>query len=211
MKRTHLMLACAVGVAACGGQGTHPDDMSAEGHREAAAGSEEEAAQHQSQYDPDARVMTASETTVISDLAYGPDVYNPTDPHLTEAQRLRDLAEAHRRAAASLEAYEAQECARFPAETRAACPLLGQVTSVEDVEGGVEIVVADGIRADAVADHMRCHVAYARTQGREGMDHCPLYVEGARVSSDGMLSLTTDGGEDAVEELRRRARAHVAR
>ena len=210
MKRTVLMVASAVWFAACG-HGTQPDDMSARGHREAAAGSEAEAEQHQSQYDPDSRASVASQTTVISDLTYGPAVYNPTTPHLAEAQRLRDLAEDHRRAAASLEAYEALECARFPAQTRAACPLLGQVAALADVDGGVEISLADGVRADAIADHMRCHVAYARTRGREGMDRCPLYVEGASVSSEGALTLTTNAGGEAVEELRRLARAHIAR
>jgi hypothetical protein len=198
-------------LAACGGsQGTNPDDMSAEEHRRAAATEEEEAAEHEAEYDPDARSTMGTANAPTSESFYGPDLYNPTEVHLAEAQRHEDLAEEHRAAAEALEAYEEQECARFPPATRAACPLLGQLESVEDVEGGVRLRFAEGVPLDAVADHMRCHVAYARTRGREGMEHCPLYVEGAAVGTDdGAVTLTTDAGEEAVAELRARARAHL--
>jgi len=142
-------------------------------------------------------------------MFYGLTDYNPTEGHLAQAQQHQDLAAEHRAAAEELEAYEEHECARFPSQTRASCPLLGQVASVEDVDGGVRVVLSEGANAAAVADHMRCHLAYARTQGREGMDRCPLYVEGAAVDSEGDITLTTNAGDAAVAELRRRARAHV--
>lgn len=210
--RTIPVLLAASLAAACGGnQGTQPDDMSAEDHRRAAAGEQAESDAHGSRYDPDTRATTGSSSAPNSDLFYGPEVYNPTEVHRHASEEHRTLAEQHRAAAAALEAYEEQECGRFPAATRAACPLLGQVAEVEDVDGGVRIELAEEAMRDAVADHMRCHVAYARTQGREGMDQCPLYAEGASVTSDadGVI-LTTDAGEEAVGELRRRARAHAA-
>jgi len=209
MKRVHLIAMTAAWLAACGSQGTHPDDMSAEEHRDMAAGDEAEADEHESQYDPDSRQPIGANTAGQSDLFYGLADYNPTEGHLAEAQRHQDLAAEHRAAAAALEAFEEQECARFPSETRASCPLLGQVTSVENVDGGVRVVLSEGANAAAVADHMRCHLAYARTQGREGMDHCPLYVEGATVDAEGGITLTTAAGDSAVAELRQRARAHA--
>ena len=196
---------------ACGGQGTQPDDMSAAEHRQAAAGDEASADEHESRYDPDSRATLGTSTAATSDVFYGLDSYNPTEAHLGEAQALRDQAEQHREAAAALERYEDEQCARFPPATRPSCPLLGQVASVEDVDGGVRLHFVDGVRVDAVADHMRCHLAYARTQGRQGMDHCPLYLEGVSVErADDVVTLTTNAGAEGVAELRRRARAHVA-
>jgi hypothetical protein len=88
---------------------------------------------------------------------------------------------------------------------------LGQVARVTDVDGGVRIELIEGANREAVADHMRCHVAYARAQGCEGMSQCSLYVEGASVGSDDALTLTTNAGPAGVTDLRRRARAHAAR
>ncbi|MEQ9077161.1 MAG: hypothetical protein RLP09_25090 [Sandaracinaceae bacterium] len=209
------MSTCVLGVVltaalamACGSSGTHPDDMSAEAHREAAAGEEREAAEHQSHYDEDTGDGTGQHG-VDPALYYGIDVYNPTREHRRKARQHRLLAEQHRSAAAALEAFEEQECARFPPETRAICPLLGQLASIEDVEGGVRLRFADGVRENAIAAHMRCHLAFGRTHGREGMDLCPLYVDGASVGSNDGITLTTSAGDDAVAELRRRSRAHA--
>ena len=193
---------------ACGGgdPSTQPEHSGAAEHRQAGAGQEEEAEHHEAQYDP---TQVQQEAVPNSEFWYGLDVYNPTEIHLQQAEEARTLAEQHRAAAASLESYEEQECARFPAETRASCPILGQVATVTDVPGGVRLEVKEGVRGDAVADHMRCHVAYAATEGREDMDRCPLYVQGANVESDDAIVLTTDAGDEAVAGLRRRARLHV--
>lgn len=197
-----LLIACG------GGQGTHPDDMSAEEHRRAAEREDTESERHGSQYDSDSRRPIGAQTAQ-SDMFFGLSDYNPTEGHLSQAQQHEDLAAEHRAASAALEAFEEQECARFPPETRRVCPLLGHVASVEDVDGGVRIQLSEGANAAAVADHMRCHLAFARTQGREGMDHCPLYVEGATVDGEEGITVTTDAGDQAVAELRQRARAHA--
>lgn len=209
-RKQILALSAATMFVACGGsQGTHPDDMSAEEHRAAAAREDAQGEGHGSEYDPNSRQPVGAQTAGQSDLFFGLADYNPTEGHLAQAQRHQDLAADHRAAAAALESFEEQECARFPPETRASCPLLGQVASVEDIDGGIRIGLSEGANAAAVADHMRCHLAYARTRGREGMDHCPLYVEGASVETEGGITLRTDAGDAAVSELRRRARAHA--
>lgn len=210
MMRQRILAACAVTlIAGCGGsQGTRPDDMSAEEHRHAAAREDADSQRHGSQYDADSR-HNLGPAAASPDLFYGLADYNPTEVHLARAQQHQDLANEHRAAAASLEAFEEQECARFPPRTRAACPLLGQVASVEDVPGGVRLGLSAETNAAAVADHMRCHLAYARTQGREGMDHCPLYVEGATIATSDGIVLSTDAGDAATTELRRRAHAHA--
>lgn len=207
MNRTTSLLAiCTSLLAACGGsQGTHPDDMSAEEHRQAAAEEDSEAAAHESEYDPN----RAAQTTAQADMVFGLGDYNPTAGHLAIASEHEELAAEHRAAAAALETFEEEQCARFPPESRAACPLLGQVESIEDVDGGVRLSLAEGVNEPAMVEHLRCHLAFARAQGREGMDHCPLYVSGAQVRTDSGVTLTTDAGDEAVTELRRRARAHT--
>lgn len=209
-----VTLSLTVAIAAsCGGAepGTRPDDMSAEEHRSAADSHEQQAAEHREEYDPDAeRVRPGS--AAGGDFDYGVDVYNPTQAHLQSAEAHRDIAEQHRAAAAALEQYEDEQCGRFPPETRAQCPLLGHVVSVEDIDGGARIRFADDVNVEAARAHVGCHVAFARTEGREGMDQCPMYVEGARAETDGpegTVDLVTDD-EGQVDELRQRARAHVA-
>ena len=199
--------------AACGGpQGTRPEDMSAAAHREAAAREEEEAETHADRYDPSAQAPSVLVPTEANlDTFYTPEFYNPTDVHRERSVEHRALAEQHRAAATALEAFEEQECARFPPVTRAACPLLAGLEGVDEVPHGVLFRFASDAPPDAVADHMRCHVAFAWTRGHEGMNHCPLYVQGATVGKDALgVTLTTDAGADAVAELRQRAMAHLA-
>ena len=212
LSRALLLCISATLATACGSQGTHPDDMSAEEHRQTAGEEELDADRHDADYDPNAHATVAGGGSLmaISEL-YGLETYNPTAQHHAEAQRLRELAEEHRAAAATLERFEEQECGRFPAQTRPICPLLNQVREVTDIDGGVSMRLVDGANAAAVRDHSRCHVAFARTHGREGMDHCPLYLQGVSVGSgDGGVTLVSDQGEAAVTELRRLARAHMA-
>jgi len=197
----------------CGGaQGTEPQDMSAADHRAAADAHDEAAAGHDAQYDPEA-VDTRLPTGAAGGgqlYDWAEEVYNPTASHSTAAREHDDVAAQHRRAAATLEAFERQQCASFPPSTRALCPLLGQLASADDVDGGVRLVFREGVNSDAAHQHVACHVAFAGTQGREGMDHCPMYVPGARVErgEDGATLLVTDEA-GAVSDLRHRAHAHL--
>ncbi len=61
------------------------------------------------------------------------------------------------------------ECGDFPPDTRKVCPLLGQVGSSENIEGGVRIVLVEGANAEAVKAHVRCHLTSAAKQGFKGM------------------------------------------
>ena len=197
--------------ASCGASpGTRPDDMGAAEHHRAAGEEDVQAEGHAAQYDPQAGTIAPS-NPVTSELFYGPEVYNPTARHGVEADHHRRLAQAHRAAAGALEAYEEQQCGRFPAETRAACPFANQVIAVEDVPHGVAIRFAGDVNVDAAADHVRCHIAFARTQGREGMPECPLYLAGVEAAtSQGGVTLTV-ASDELLPELRRRSRAHVGR
>ncbi|MEQ8727467.1 MAG: hypothetical protein RLO52_19425 [Sandaracinaceae bacterium] len=204
-------LLAALLLAACGGApGTHPDDMSATDHRAAADSHDEESERHGEQYDPDA--LELRDRTAASGDVYDfvQDVYNPTSVHLAAAGEHADVAEQHRRAAEALEAFEAEQCGSFPPDTRALCPLLGQLAGAENTDGGVRLQFRADVNAEAVHAHVECHVAFARTHGRDGMDHCPMYVPGVRVERDeaGATLLLTDD-EASIPLVRRRAQAHV--
>lgn len=210
-SRAWLALAVLVSpsLVGCGGApGTNPDDMSAAEHREAAEAHDRETEEHEVQYDPRAVDVRQSYSTVVADVV--DETYNPTGVHAVAAANHAEIAGEHRRAARALEAFEEGECAAFSPNIRQLCPLLGQLAAVENVDDGVRLEFREGVNTDAARAHVACHIAFARTQGREGMDHCPMYVEGARVEHDdaGGTVLLTDR-RTAVDTLRRRAAAHV--
>jgi hypothetical protein len=131
--------------------------------------------------------------------------------HRALAQRHARAAREHARAARALEDFEELECQAFPRETRAICPLEAQTASVEDIFSGVRVHLAEGTNVNAAITHMRCHQAFARARGREGMDSCPLYMPGVWVerhaTSEAVDFLALD--PDDVERLRRRTREHL--
>lgn len=193
---------------ACGGpQGTQADDMSADEHEAHAASHDQEAGEHGEESEGGATPIGSGSPALAQ---FGIDIYNPTTFHSADAAEHHAIAEEHRRAAAELRAFEEEECGSFPAETRASCPLLGQLASVEDVPGGVRLQFKDEVNSDAAHAHVRCHNAFARTRGRDGMDHCPMYVDGVRVErdDDGSTLLLVEG-DAAVGEVRTTARAHA--
>lgn len=198
-------------VGACSSQapGTKPDDMSAEEHQKHAMQHQKTSEEHQEQYEPGARA-TREEPPVDPDKdVYTVEVYNPTEHHRDSAKQHQRHAEQHRQAAQKLVSYEEKHCAKFPEETRSSCPLMSQIKAVEDVDGGARITFREGVPMQATVDHMKCHFAFARAQGYEGMKSCPLYLEGVSVEADGQsVTLTTDKPE-AVEPLRKRSREHV--
>lgn len=209
MKQLMVWMA-AILVACAGTQGTDPDDMSAEEH-EAHAGDHDSAAdEHAEQHEPTATSTISGQAPTLGQMMIGTDIYNPTASHHLESEQHRAIADEHRRAAEQLRAFEAEECGRFPTETRAACPLLGHLASVQDVEGGVRLTFDVNVNQEAVHAHVRCHNAFARARGRAGMDHCPMYVDGVRVEQDesgGTLLLTS--GDEAIAAVRSTARAHL--
>ncbi len=190
-------------LAGCGGaQSPASEDLTASGH-EAEAAREERGAQEQAgHYDPGARTLLSHSagTQVIS----APDVYNPTDRYRQRAERLEERADEHHRAAAELREYEARECRWIPTETRRGCPLLLGVTRMEDVEDGVRITFASDVDMESTVDHLRCHFAYAASEGRAGMESCALYVHGAQLRVDGHDLVLTTNDHTRIGELRRR-------
>jgi hypothetical protein len=193
----------------CGGSDTRPEAMSAEAHRREAATDEAQAAEYERRDDQRGPLFQDPDSREDWAAAFGPASYDPSAKHRElRSARLRDRAAAHRAAAAELERYEEAECGRFPPETRPACPLIGQVEAVVDVEGGVRLGLTEQVPVAAAAAHMRCHIAYGRSRGREGMGQCPLYLEGVEVTVEGS-TITLSAPEGAVRELRRRTHAHL--
>lgn len=213
--RLSLILWVTLGVAGAGGcaKPVRPDDMSAEAHRHEAA-KETAAAQHQ--------VDLANATAPPPNLAVAPtgnpegyfypaNAYNPNDDHLLTAEQLQEHARQHRQAAAELEGYVEAECKDFPSSTRAACPLLGPVVEIGDIEGGVRIRFAAGTRVDAVLAHMRCHYAYAEARGFGKAADCPLYIRGITIrAGKDPLSIDIVGpNTKTMAEIRRLSRAEA--
>lgn len=216
----------------CASSGTSPDDMSAEAHRAAAAAEQQQATEHLLQYDPEREVRPRPGYLGNTAIYYDPNIYwDPFDPygyayydyfwdvgsynpgvsHLDSAEQLDSHAADHLAAAQVLETFEEAECKAFPSETRAASPLIGQVESVEAVFGGVSLSFKEGVDVNAATAHMRCHVAFARTRGRIGMESCPLYIPGIsinRVGNSGVVELTI-GDQNQLLELRQRVQEHL--
>jgi hypothetical protein len=215
MRIIHSIVGCLVmstlaGIVGCASTpGARPDDMSAVEHRQRAAEEEREADEHAANFDPNA----APEPGYVGGSKFWDVIlYNPTRVHISDAATHKKHAEDHLAAAVTLEKFEQAECQSFPAETRKACPLLGTVESVEDVDGGVTLKLSSSIDTQASLAHVRCHLAFAAKEGRQGMDECPLYLPGVKASAEGnshVLELKTDA-EAGVSELRKRAREHVA-
>jgi hypothetical protein len=203
-------LAVLIGAACAGTQPrVKPDDMSAADHREAARHERELAKQHAALYDPGAARVSpmAPPSPLESGILFPASVYNPTEGHLREADKHREHAREHERAAAALEHFEEGACGEFPERTRAACPLLGPVTKIDDVAQGVRVTFAAGARVDAIVDHMRCHYAYARSHAFDARVNCPLYMPGITIRRSGDLAVEILAPDQAhVEELRARSR-----
>lgn len=119
-------------------------------------------------------------------------------------------ARAHERAAVELERVENAECRGLPAETRAACPLLHDVVTIDNVRGGVRVRFAKTVSVPDTVAHIRCHLAYARARAFADADDCPLYVRGVEVASDGphAVRLTSADAErrEVVTRIRQLAR-----
>lgn len=209
-----------VGGCALPGGGTSPEDMSASDHRSEARDHVQEAREHGGRYDPEAAVRAQPGPYPREEFGYrrsdsywDAHAYNPTERHLAHEQQHERHASEHLAAARALERFEESRCGEFPPQTRARCPLLGQVVAAEDVKGGIRLRLADTANVNAAVAHMRCHIAFGRAQGLAGMRACPLYLEGVdvhRVDRGREVELVA-GSRSDVRALRRRVREHVPR
>jgi hypothetical protein len=206
-----LFLCIAVALAPACSRPVRTDDMSASAHRAEAGKERAVASAHEQEFEPGAVARPIRGTGVEPPGAAEviPD-YNPTTWHLYKADAARMHAAEHEHAAAELDRFEAAECAPFGKGVRAACPFLGPVRSAEPIENGVRLRLADGASAKTVVEHMRCHLAFARTRGFQ-VAECPLTLKGTEVTlaPDGSGVDVTTADHGTVRELRRRATALV--
>jgi hypothetical protein len=202
------VLALLVLGAACAAKepNVKPDDLSAADHRAQAEHERKMARESADRYDP-----AAARVSPLAPAAAGGvfpvSVYNPTEGYLREADKHRAHAKQHDAAAKALEKFEAAECGALPESTRAACPLIGPVTRIDDISGGVRVTFSPGTRVDAVVAHMRCHYAYARARAFDARVSCPLYMPGIRIRqvTPQAVELLADDAK-RVDELRGRSR-----
>ena len=209
-----LLVTVLMGAGGCASQapGTQPDDMSASEHKRHAEKHEQKSQKHQDKYDPKARSSYEKAPLDPTTDIYIIETYNPTERHKSHAKQHQRHADQHQQAAQKLLSYEEKHCAKFPETTRSTCPLMGQIKAVEDIEGGVRITFEDDVPRQAAIEHMQCHFAFARTEGFEGMNACPLYLEGVSVEAQGdgqSVTFTTNKPEN-IEALRARSRAHLS-
>jgi len=168
----------AVGACASRGQSVKPDEMGAGQHRQEAQQERQAAAkleEHAPRVDLEPPVEPPMHTSTPK------YAYDPADWHTQQAERLRAHARQHERAAKSLERFEKAECRDIPPSVRAACPLFGPLTKLEDLPNGVRATFAPGTRVDLITAHMRCHFAYAQSRGFDEVLACPLYLRGIEI------------------------------
>lgn len=216
--RALSFVSLAMFVAACGGAtpGGRPDDMSAAEHDRAAHQQEAVAEAHDANYDPaatatQARPAHASGVLDVTGLDGPPTVYNPTEEHHDQAEVHHQHAEDHAAAADALRHFEQTECHGVAANARASCPLISGLASADRIDGGVRIHLAPGVASDATLAQIRCHLAFARSRGYEGMAECPLYLRGleVRAGANGTIEIVAHDSA-TVDLLRTRIGTHVA-
>lgn len=203
-------------LTACASAGTRPEDMPAAEHEAEAKEHLAESQEHASEYDPsaaavrpppNARIAEARGCISWADPACGV-AYNPTARHKASAARHEKAAEAHAQAAAALRSFEDGECKAFSPDVREACPLLGQVERIEEIENGVRVVPKADVNVAAWQAHIACHVAFAKARGADGMAMCPLMVKGLHATPSGpAMDLTVDDN-GSVNRLRELAAGH---
>jgi hypothetical protein len=205
-----LLAIAAVMFASCADTGptVKPDEMSAARHREEAAREATLARREGELYRPEAARPSPFGDPLAKDYLYTVPLYNPTEGHVAEAEKHRQHARQHEASASYLERFEEVECRHFPPASRAACPLLGPVVRIDDIEGGVRVTFKEGTRVDAVIAHMRCHYAFARARAFGEAAGCPLYLRGIEIRDalDPMAVEIVSGDTKVAGEIRTRSR-----
>jgi hypothetical protein len=204
MRRPLVALLGLSMLATCGAgsQAVKPDEMSAGAHRQEATHERQLATAERNKYHPeDDRPIGGDK------LGFGAST-NPTEGHLATAAQHEKHARQHEAAARALEKFEEGECGKVPAATRAACPLLGPVKSLEDIPGGVRARLVPGTPVDLVVARMRCHYAFARARGFSENVTCPIYIRGIEIKrgSDPDAIEIVSPDPSVAREVRARAR-----
>jgi hypothetical protein len=187
------------------------DELSAAAHRQEAARQRAMAEQDYEQFRPTTTAaLGAGSWSGDSPRLFPLDVtrFDPGGRALEAAEQHLLHARAHEAAAQALEASEEAECRAVPEKTRAACPMLRAVESIEDLADGVRLRFRDGEAVDALLAQMRCHLAFARTRAFVDVEPCPLYVRGVRMelAADGRGIEVKGDTAAAVRAIRARSR-----
>jgi len=166
----------------------------------------------------DHMVMANREDTRAEEISHWPDQRPGADGAVpigvwrgtwdTVAEHRRN-AQAHRGAAAQLEAEYQEACGDSSHAQVSVSPLVRFGVGGSAIPGGTLVLLSpDAGPPDKLLAAMRCHRAWMML-GRTGMDDCPLDLPGLHVSARGdangiELSITIDD-PSLVNELRRRA------
>lgn len=197
-----------VAMPACRGrEGTHPQDMSAQGHDAAAAAAEAKAVEEESQYEPSYAVVSGSD---CSEFCF---TSNPTDSHRRAADQLRREAARHRKASHDLRVAEERACAGIPELHRDLSPFYyrSHITGAQVGDKGPIVVHFDAIpktNAEGLQRLVDCHRARNASMGyaMEAMEFCPLSIEGVSATV-----VATEGGFDVeIDAKDTQSRAEVA-
>lgn len=233
MHTKFVLASLIAGTTAAGGcghaAGTHPNDMSSEGHVAAAAAADEDAAEHAAQYDPDQNTPAICDPGI--EVCWD-DVVNPTEGHLQRAKEHREAAAQHRAASEALRTAEATACAGLPERDRDMSPLArgAAISNVSELRAkaakpGVKTPTAQaagatitlravpGLSSAWLQRLVDCHLARAASTGFEmpEMPYCPMMVKGATaevrtVGSEFAIDIRSDDPKTATE-IWHRARA----
>ena len=87
--------------------------------------------------------------------------------------------------------------------------MLGPLTNLQDIPGGVRVTFADPTRVDAVVAEMRCHFAYEQTRGFDAAMSCPMYMPGVDIKeapNDPASVEITSSDRDKADDLREQSR-----
>ncbi len=214
--------------------GAEPHDMSVAGHAAAASGHEAEATQHAAMYSAGARETRErcprGPAIVENSNPCWTSVTNPTEEHLREAERHRQMAADHRAGSQALRDAEARACVGISdadrdmspfehgADIASVAPLIARTVGVRDVVSrtvGVTVTfrAVPGLTAEWLQRVVNCHLARNAALGHNvpEMPRCPLVLNGvsATVSStgDGFAVAIHADDPTALEELQRRAQA----
>ncbi len=169
-------------------------DVSTAEHRAAAQTEEELAAEHQANFDPNAKEFREPEDCAIGPVAPEETCWsvlvNPTSAHKSEAAEHRARAKEHRKAAARLEKAEDRACAGLAEYDRDLSPFF-HAQDIESVAvGGDGVVVVfrhvRGLDREKLQRMLACHLARNAALGHEGpgMDYCPLVPAGVVAEVD---------------------------
>jgi hypothetical protein len=192
-------------LAACASTAVRPDDMSAQAHRQEAAYERQAASDRERQ-----AVEQGQSPRPDYDPYRHPQVGLDAGSRLRwEAESRRAHALEHEAAARALERFEAQACAGIDPGLRASCPVLGPVTDIRDVPGGVRIELSEGSDREGLLALMRCHLAYAQSRGFGPVAAaCPLYIRGIEIRAAGQgTGIEIIGAtEGLASEIRGRSR-----